>query len=41
MWLTPPIWQLKKFNVFTPNQPIYIVCKFEMEDKQYGIKFYL
>jgi hypothetical protein len=40
MWLTPPIWQLKKLKVFiTPNQPTYIVCKLEREDKQYGISF--
>jgi hypothetical protein len=29
-----------KLNVFTtPNQSTYIVCKLEMENKQYGIKF--
>jgi hypothetical protein len=40
MGLAPPIWQLKKLNVFTTlNQPTYIVCKLEREDKQYGIKF--
>jgi hypothetical protein len=40
MRLAPPIWQLKKLNVFTTlNQPTYIVCKFEMEAKQYEIKF--
>jgi hypothetical protein len=36
------IWQLKKLNVFIlPNQPTYIVCKFETKDKQYGIIFLL
>jgi hypothetical protein len=42
MWLAPLIWQLTKLNVFTTrNQPTYIVCKLEREDKQYGIIFLL